>query len=249
MRIGILAWAVRHALQRDFTGTLEALAEQGYQGIHFLGDFGGFTPAGLSEIMNGTGLEACAIHCGPQELLDEHSSVYDYARALGCRFVTTSLSKADFGARFRDYAETCNQLAAVARDQGLTFAYHNHGAELTEVADGIAYDLFCACLGEDVKLNANVLWAQMGGADPIPFLAACLGRSPIVHVGDCDASGGFLDLGVGLAPVPEIMSMLDAGVEWAVLDHDNKAGEELPSAGRCMRYLRELGVPSVTLSR
>jgi len=249
MKVGILAWAVRHALQRDFTGTLKALAEQGYQGIHFLGDFGGFAPAGLAEIMTDTGLEACAIHCGPEGLLDEHNPVYDYARALDCRFVTTSLSKPDFGAKFREYAETCNQLDAIARDQGLTFAYHNHGAEFAEVADGLAYDQFCACLGEDVKLNANVLWAQMGGVDPIRFLSTWLGRSPIAHVGDCAADGGFLDLGVGLAPLPEIMSMLDARAEWAVLDHDNEAGEELPSAGRCIRYLRELGVSSAVLSR
>ena len=140
MKIGILAWAVRHALQCDFTGTLRALAEQGYQGIHFLGD------------------------------------------------------------------------------------------------------LFCACLGENVKLNANALWASMGGVDPIRFLSTYLGRSPIVHVGDCNADGEFRDLGVGVVPLPDIMELLKGQVEWVVLDHSNEAGDELPSAGRCIGYLREAGL-------
>ncbi|MBT3376735.1 MAG: sugar phosphate isomerase/epimerase [Lentisphaerae bacterium] len=240
MKISILAWAVRHALQRDFTGTLAALVEQGYQGIHFLGDFGGFAPAELSAIMNDIGLETCAIHCGPEGLLEEHNPAYDYARELDCTFVTTSLSKADFSARHREYAETCNRIDAIARDRGLTFAYHNHGVEFTEVDGVTAYDLFCARLGKNVALNANVLWAQMGSVDPIQFLTTFLDRSPIVHVGDCNAAGEFCDLGTGVAPLPEIMAMLEGRVQWAVLDHDNEANDELPSAERCIRCLRKL---------
>lgn len=100
MKIGILAWAVRHALQRDFTGTLRALAQQGYDGIHFLGD--------------------------------------------------------------------------------------------------------------------------------------------------CDANGGFRDLGQGVAPLPDIMAMLDGRVAWAICDHSNEAEHELRSTERCMEYLRLLGISPVT---
>jgi len=242
LKIGILAWAVRHALQHDFTGTLKALADQGYAGLHFLGDFGGLAPAELAGVMADVSLETCAIHSGPEGLLDERGRVYDYARALNCRLVTTSLSKPDFGANCGDYAELCRQMAIVAAGNGVTLAYHNHGVEFTEVSDGIAYDLFCACLGDGVKLNANVLWAQMGGVDPIRYLTTYLPRSPIVHLGDCDADNDFCDLGQGTAPLPEIVTMLKERTEWAVLDHSNDVGKELPSAKRCIRYLRELGV-------
>jgi len=240
LRIGILAWAVRHALKDDFTGTLKVLADQGYAGIHFLGDFGGLAPAELAAVMDDVGLETCAIHSGPEGLLDGNGRVYDYAWALDCRLVTTSLSKPDFGANYRGYAESCRQMAAIATGNGVTFAYHNHGVEFTEVGDGLAYDLFCACLGDGVKLNANVLWAQMGGVDPIHYLTIYLPRSPIVHIGDCDADNEFCDLGQGMAPLREIAAMLKGRAEWAILDHSNDAGKELPSAERCIRYLREL---------
>jgi len=242
MKIGILAWAVRHSLERDFAGTLRALSEQGYQGIHFLGDFGGLPAVELSTVLAELDLEACAIHSNPKELLDAHSTTYDYARELGCKYVTTSLSKPDFATNYRVYAETCRQMNAIASDKGLTFSYHNHGIEFAVVDEGIAYDLFCACLDGHVKLNFNALWAQMGGVDPIRYLATYLSKTSIMHIGDCDADASFCDLGHGVVPLPEIMALVEGRVAWAICDHSNEADEELGSARRCMAYLQRLGI-------
>ena len=192
-------------------------------------------------MMDTLGLEACALHGSPEALMDEHSRLYDYARNLRCKYVTASLSSADFGTRFRDYAETCRKVNAVASNLGFTFAYHNHGVEFTKVDGGIAYDLFCACLDDSARLNFNVVWAQMGGVDPVGYLARYLTRTCIAHLGDCDTNRKFCDLGTGMVPLPKAMTMLDNHVAWAILDHSHEGADaELASAERCMEYLRKL---------
>ena len=240
MKTGILAWSVHHSLKRDFTGTLTVLAEQGYQGVHFLSDFGGYPPDALAELLDGLGLEACAIHARPAELLDGNSLQYEYANALGCPYVTASLSNSEFAAKHREYAETCTRMQAVAADHGITFLYHNHGVEFAEIVGGTAFDRFCSCLDQSARLNLNAMWAQMGGVDPIRFLSQHVHRAPIVHVGGCDAQGRFCDLGTGVFPLREILALIKDQVEWVACDLDNEEERELEGAMRAMESLRRL---------
>jgi len=244
MKIGILAWSIRHSLKRDFVATLKTLAEQGCQGVHFINDFGGVAPAELAELLAGLGLEACAIHASSEELLDEHHLKYEYAKALGCKRVTASLSNPDFADNYPEYAETCRQVHVIAADHGITFSYHNHGVEFADVAGKTAFDLFCSCLDEGVRLNLNALWAQMGGVDPIRFLSSYLRRASIVHIGGCDAEANFCDLGTGVFPLSEVVALVEDRVEWAVCDLDNDEDHELESARCAMEHLERVRTAS-----
>ena len=239
MEIGILLWTVRSELKKDFKGTLEALLHMGFKGAHFLGDYGGMPPEELAGFLRNIGLKACAIHASAQELSATKATPYAYALALGCKYVTMSLSQKDFPLRCAEHARLCSVVATAAAKHGLTLAYHNHSVEFRHDGGGVPFDRFCALLDKQVKLDLNVGWAKLGGSDPLLYLEKYRQRIPIMHIGDASPEGKLCDLGTGTVDVPTVVNYARDCVEWLIYDHDNVTGSELLNADTSLQYLRQ----------
>ena len=242
--IGIQLYTVREQLQGDFEGTLKALADLGYAGVEFAGNYGGKSPQELSGFISGLGLVCCGLHASLDDILEVGSDAYTYAAALDSPYLTTSLC----GEVEKDWLGTIDRVAAagaVATSVGRTFTYHNHAQEFEEVNGRCALDLLYESTDAgNVKAELDTFWIMKGGADPVGYIRKFPGRVPQVHLKDMSPDDGtFTELGTGLMDLPGVFSVAgQVGAAWIIYEQDTCKGDPLDSARVSLDNLRSAGL-------
>lgn len=241
--IGIQLYTVRDALQKDFKGTLKAIADMGYHGVEFAWNYGGLKPRELATYLQSLGLQAAGCHTSLDEMLNPRSDTYAYARALNCSFLTTSLA----GEVQKDWTATVDrmvQAGAAAFSQGFTFTYHNHAQELAEVNGVIALDQVLARSGSLVQFELDTYWIKKGGQDPVATIRRYAGRAPEIHLKDMDKTDGtFTEVGYGLMDLPGIFKAMEtSGARWLIVEQDTCKRPALDSAKMSVDTLKKAGL-------
>ena len=214
--IGLQLYTVGDDLNRDFDGTLAAIAKIGYRSVELAG-LSGHTVAEWRQSLDRTHLKCPSMHVGPHAKsgisLDDIGAVADAAHALGVgtiicpifnlpeRFSSTPLPGEDGGkmlARlgasmtpddWKSNAEYLNTKGKALKQYGLRFGYHNHNIELAPL--GASTGLAELIRGTDpafVSFEMDAGWVVAAGADPLALLAAYPGRFIAMHVKDVKAS-------------------------------------------------------------
>ncbi len=243
-RIGVQLYTVRAELQEDFTGVLRALAALGFAGVEFAWHYGGLAPDALAALLRELGLTAVGLYESTEQLLDAGSVAYDYARALGCRYVTTGM-EGRVATDWDDAMRDADAIGATAQRQGLTFTYHHHDQEFVHVGADYAVDrLFARTDPARVHCELDTYWIHRGGEDPVAYLRRYAGRTPLVHLQDHARAGTRpAAIGDGLLEVPAIIAAAaDIGVDWLVVEQYDCVEPPLAQLGRSIAYLRALGV-------
>jgi len=222
-KIGIQLYTLRTKLQDDFTGCLKELAAMGYDGVEFAGNYGGMTPVQLAEFLQATGLTVCGMHLPLTAIADKDHEAYHYAKAVGCRYLVTSLAN-DFALRLEQNISACINAAEVAGSQGLCFAYHNHATEFVRVDGEYALDKFYSATPASlVKAELDSYWIAKGGADPVAYLTQYADRLPLIHLKDMDReSGDFIEVGNGTMDLAGILELAGSSIaEWVIYEQDS----------------------------
>ncbi len=214
--IGLQLYTVGEDLQRDFSGTLAAVARIGYQTVELAG-LGDHAVGDWREALDRVQLKCPSIHVPPHSKsgvnLEELGTLAQAAHTLGIgtvvcpmfnipqRFSLTPLAGengAQMAARlgasmtaddWKRTADYLNQKAAALKPYGLRFAYHNHNVEFAPVGDGTGLDQLIR--GTDpalVSFEMDAGWVVAAGADPAALLAAHPRRFSAMHVKDVKAS-------------------------------------------------------------
>jgi len=243
-QLGIQLYTVRDACETDFTGTLQSLARMGYTGFEFAWNYGGMDPEALTAFLKELGVQAAGFHTSLEEIANPDSATYQYARATGGTYLTTSLA----GEVAKDWKATIGEVAkaaAVAKAQGFVFTYHNHAQEFEQI-DGIyALDLLYQQTDPDaVKAELDTFWIKTGGADPVEYIKKYAGRVPQVHVKDMDAqTKSFTEVGSGILDWDAIFAAArEAGAEWMIVEQDICAGSSVESARKSIEFLQDMGL-------
>lgn len=240
--IGIQLYTVRSLLDDDFSGTLQALAEMGYQGVEFAGNYGGLPPKELANLLKTLGLQCCGLHAKLDEIGNPQSNSYQYAKALGSPYITTSLAKAvakDWGATIQNV----NEAAPVATQAGMTFTYHNHAQEFAKINGAYALDLLYEKTDPaHVKAELDTYWIRKGGEDPAAYIRKYAGRIPQVHLKDMDAGDeSFAEVGEGILDMKDILAAAEeADSEWIIVEQDTCKRPPLESANISIENLKKL---------
>lgn len=226
--LSVQLYSVRGPLAEDFAGTLGRLAEIGLTRVEpfALLEFA----EQLRETLPASGLTAPTAH---QALdVDELEAAFEAAAELGVGTIIHPSSPSELWDSLDDVhrlADLLGEAAAAAGDHGLTVAYHNHDWELTSQFDGrAALEVFAERLAPTVRLELDTYWAACGGAD-VPDLLGRLGERVIaLHLKDGPLNGdkeAQLPLGSGDLPAREIVAAASDGVQFAVLEFDEYAGD------------------------
>jgi sugar phosphate isomerase/epimerase len=153
---------------------------------------------------------------------------------------------------YKRVAARCNAAAALAKEAGITLAYHNHNFEFQPLDGGkTGYDVFMAEFGPEMKFEVDVFWVKAGGIDPVDLLGKLKGRVSQIHLKDLKSGialpefgslppDAFKELGAGIIPMePIIEAAATAGVAHAHVEQD-QSPDPLASIRQSMNFLKGL---------
>ena len=244
---GIQLWSVRNSCGKDLEGTLEQLAEIGYDGVEFAG-FHDHTPERIREILDSVGLKCCGNHVRLaglfEDALDETVAI---ARTLGTQYlVITSIRDAEYAGTpeaWRRTADLLSDRARRAEDLGMRLAFHNHYQEFEPWDGSTQFEILFDNAAPEVGMQLDIGWAVRAGRDPAEILRRYPGRARTVHVREYAADNANPILGQGEVDWPSVFAALEAvgGAEWQIIERQHQPEGELEAAAASLEALRRMG--------
>lgn len=235
--VAVQLWTLRELAATDLPGTLARVAQMELDGVELAG-LHGVQAHDLAETCGSLGLTVCGAHVGADRFSAEPDAVENELRVLGLTRISfaTLPTGPDAIARLA-------LLAHEARERGLEPVFHNHDAELRRGSDGFrVWDEIVAIPG--LALEIDLGWAWVAGEDPIALVRSLPGRVPLVHVKDhVRTATGARDCPVGDGEVgyeAVLPAVVEAGVEWLVLEQDEPGADPLGAVRRSLEATRAL---------
>lgn len=228
---GIQLWTVKSEAEKDLAGTLKKVYAAGFREIEFAGYYGK-SPAELGKMMRDMGFSLVSTHFGAGDIAKNGAKIIADAKTLGLKYivcsspgVTPEKEKLPWEERMKavdlnDWkwnAELFNKFGKQVTDAGMEFGYHNHSAEFKVMDGKTALDwLFDLTDKKHVKVELDVGWVAVAGADPIALLNKYKERVIALHVKDvakrtsADKDPASVALGEGTVDWKKVLSTAKA---------------------------------------
>lgn len=210
--LSVQLYTVRDALGADLPGTLQRIADIGFTNVELFGyvdradeyaaalrDAGLAAPSGHARLLD----------AGEQDL----ERIFHATATTGTgTLIDPHIDEARWTTRedVEAIARELSALAPRAADHGLTLGYHNHAFEFSNRIDGVsAYEVFADALSDDVVLELDTYWVQVGGDDPVAIIGKYGDKVQFLHVKDGDGSHDDkkqVAVGNGIMPIREIIA-------------------------------------------
>jgi sugar phosphate isomerase/epimerase len=184
-RIGLQLWSVKDEIKQDFEGTLTKIAQLGFQGVEFAGEFGPYkdNPAGLKTFMDKNRLQCAGAHMHFDALVPERfEATTAFYRTLGCTSLVISMDKR--GASTEQSAQMSQELTALSGKlaaKGMRIGYHNHAQEMAGTVGSTPWDVIAKNTPKASIMQQDVGWTTFAGKDPVAFVKRYPGRTITTH--------------------------------------------------------------------
>ena len=241
--LSVQLYSLREALAQDFEGTIRAVADIGYIGVE---PFGGM-PGGLSEaasLFRELDLQVCSSHI-PYPDAENQDAVLEMAEAYGLqRACIAFLPPSEFETvdSIKRVCERLNEAGELARANGFQLGYHNHWWEYKKINGAATLDLMLAEL-DDVFLQIDTYWVQVGGLDAVDLVRQAGSRASLIHLkdGPVDTDGDMTAVGQGKMDVPGIVNAAQSA-DWHIVELDRCATDMLDAVRDSYTYLTGAGL-------
>ena len=237
--VALILYTLREQCAADLPRTLELVREAGFRWVEIAGTHG-LTPAEFRRRLDDAGLRACSAHHGLNEL-DEPDAVTDLAEALGHTRIVMPWTEARTRRDASSLITALSRCAESLADAGLSLCYHNHDFEFQPMPDGdgtqTLWDVLAGC--PTLNFEIDLGWAWYAGRDPAELLAACRGRTPLLHAKDLAQRGvpaRFTPVGEGGVPWVAVLNAPAAReAEFIIVEQDDLNGMDPGEAIRRSR--------------
>jgi sugar phosphate isomerase/epimerase len=252
--IALQLYSVRHDLDRDLRGTLQAVAEMGYAGVEFAGA-PKHSARELKPLLDEFGLACCGWHT-PFSLVQEDTleATIAYNKLLGNPNVIVPGIPAELRQTREDWLKLAaffDNLAGVLGLHSMKTGYHNHHVEFAPLEGETPWDTFFGNTGLGVIMQLDTGNAIYGGGDPVAILQKYPGRAGTVHLkpyskalGEDDPRQGFQPvIGDDDTPWPEIFDLCETtgDTQWYIVEYESDAYPPLEAVDLCLKGLRAMG--------
>ncbi|MCP9236397.1 sugar phosphate isomerase/epimerase [Lewinella sp. JB7] len=253
---GVQLFTIPKLVEADLPGTLALIAEIGYREVEFFGPypfsaeatkrsweqiksmvglsdnaFYGHAIGEVARMLADNGLTAPSMHADLISMRENLDALISGVAPLQPRYlIVPAISEGrDNLDAYKRLAEEFNAFGRRMRENGMKFAYHNHGYEHL-MMDGVTpLDYLIEHTDPAyVQFELDVFWMTAAGADPVSYLRKFPGRFKLLHLKDASApfrfSGdgqtpdqwfaGFplmADPGDGVYDIPAILEAAEAG--------------------------------------
>jgi sugar phosphate isomerase/epimerase len=184
-QLSVQLWSIKDAVSADFKGTMQKLADMGFQGVEFAGNFGPYAndPKGLKAFLNKLGLKASGAHVGFDKLSPENlDATIAFYKALDCKYLIVPMDSRAFTTEgAKQVAADLEAIQEKLTPHGMYTGYHNHKPEMLGEMGETPWDVIGKGTSSDVILQQDVGWTEVAGKDPIDFIKAYPGRTILTH--------------------------------------------------------------------
>ncbi len=184
---GVVSFTFRNDFSKDVAGTLDYIKAMGITNIEFSNLFGK-TAAELRALLDERGMVCTSYGVYYDALTNKTDKVIEDAKTLGAEFVRVGMipHKGEFTVQQADAAiQDFNRVGKILKENGIEFAYHNHGYEFTPYLQSTLYDYLIQNTNPDyVSFELDILWVHQFGQDPLVYLKKYPSRFKLMHVKD-----------------------------------------------------------------
>ncbi len=184
---GVVSFTFRADFSKDVAGTLDYIKTMGITNIEFSNLFGK-TAAEMRALLDERGMVCTSYGVYYDALTNKTEKVIQDAKTLGAEFVRVGMipHKGDFTVQDADVAiKDFNRVGKILKENGIEFAYHNHGYDFTPYEKGTLYDYLIQNTNPDyVSYEIDILWVHQFGQDPLAYLKKYPSRFKLMHVKD-----------------------------------------------------------------
>ena len=263
--IGMQLYSVKDVIEGDLKGTLQQLADFGYQEIEAYpgqkGHYFGMEPKEFATMLSDMGLTLVSSHFGSgtrdesaeswqqATLLSRFDELVEKAAETGQPYLTCSSLQESLRQTpddLKQMAEVFNQAGETCKKAGLQFAYHNHAFEFEPIGDTMMYDFMLENTDPElVQWEMDMYWVVAGGQDPIAYLKKYPNRFPLGHVKDMDKQDKTKNAIIGQGSI-DYVNVLDvaqaAGMKHFLVEQETFTGTSLDAMQEDYQYLSEIKV-------
>ncbi len=241
--IALQLYTLREAMNEDFPGTIEKVAEMGYVGVETAG-FPGTNAPEAAKLFQDLGLTVSSVHA-PLPLGDQKNEVLDTMAALKCQYlVSPFMPPSDYEtvAGIKKVADQFNEANAVAKENGLQFGIHNHWWEFLIVEGQPAYKYLVDYIDSEIFFEIDTYWVQTGGPDPVAVVKELGQRVPLLHIKDGPADTNepqkpMVAAGEGVLDFPAIVEASQGIAEWLIIELDHCTTDMVGAVQKSYTYL------------
>ncbi|MBC2010589.1 sugar phosphate isomerase/epimerase [Listeria welshimeri] len=236
-KIALQLWSVKEACEDDFFGTLEKVAEMGYDGVEFAGYYG----KSASEIktkLAELGLEVAGSHISKEMLEAKLEDVIVFERELGNKFIICPYADFETKQEWLSFAEKLREITKTIQQAGMQFGYHNHAHELEKVDDAIILENLLGNVPEMIA-ELDTYWIEYAGVGVIPFIEKYRNRVPLVHIKDkSKTSKESTIIGEGILDISGyVKTAIASGTKWLIIEQEAFEEDPLTSVAKGYTYL------------
>ena len=216
--VGVQLYSVRTDLEQDFYGTLRKVAEMGYAGVEFYGEYYGIPVVEVKKMCTELGLIPFSNHVPFQQMIDDVDKVIEENTVLGVQYIVFPYM--DEASRpgvdpeqFKAAVAKIGEVGAKVKAAGFQLLYHNHDFEFVTLEDGaVGYDyIFSSNDRSNLQNELDVCWADYASFNPADVLAKYAGNIPVVHCKDYYLEGKLSSAPYALIGISTDNSMKDEG--------------------------------------
>ena len=177
-KIYLQTYSLGDARFEDFEGSLKKLAEIGYCGVEFAGDYVGMDPKRLKEILDKYNLDAICAHVVPNDVERDLQLLAE----IGARYIVYPMAHMESYDSVMKTAEALNDAGKKCAAAGLKYGYHNHTQEFAEVNGKYILDHLIENTDPDtVIFQLDVGWCTTAGINAVDYINKYAGRFELIH--------------------------------------------------------------------
>lgn len=245
-KVALQLYSIRELTEKDFLGSLEKVAQIGYDGVEFAGYFN-TSAKQLKRVLDDVGLKAAGTHTGVDIILNNTAAVIEYNLEIGNKYIICpSLPEhmTNSAEAFKRTADLFNQVGLKCNENGIQFGYHNHDYEF-KVFDG-DYGLnilFKNTEPDLVHFELDTYWVEYSGLKSTDIIEKFKERCSILHIKDMKSREQRLNTEIGKGHIdwkPIVQAGKKYHVDWFTVEQEEFDIPVLQSIQESLQYLRSI---------
>jgi sugar phosphate isomerase/epimerase len=245
--IALQLFSVRKDCQKDFPGTLKAVAEMGYEGVDFAGYYD-YDAQEIRRMLDDLGLGVAGCHTSLDSLTgEEFDKTVAFNHTLGNKYLIVPWIPESYRESvdaWRRTADLFSEIAERLEPEGMVTGYHNHHVEFAPYeSDLTGWDILFSNTGPGVVMQIDLGNALHGGGDPVAYLKRYPGRATTVHLKEWAADKELVLIGDGDVDWQSVFEVVESQdkTDWYIVEQENYPYPPLESVKRCLQALKAMG--------